>query len=467
MDTLLHARIFACVLISALVSSYLLTNVFASIPTSTQSALPSSFPSHYILSKAIKIGNSPREVAINPATNRVYVTNGDTVSMINATDNTIIHNTSIEPNLWGIAVNPAANKVYVTSPWSKSVIVLDGASDYVLDQIKLDTAPLEIAVNPKTNKVYATTWNFPNGGFYVIDGSTDRVISKVLDLHGSSYGVAVNPQTNRIYINNYNPFKGAANTVSVIDGNSDTVIASITTGYGRGDISTFPDSLRIIPVAVNIKTNTVYATFQKSFIIETDKSPQILDIINGSTNKVIANVSTVAVDLAPDPVMNYLYIDNFAEAYTGASPIPLLMMNGTTNKISDPISNLPDVAGGDSTVFNPSTSRIYVAAEFLDAIIVIQRTTNISELQSPLPTEQQLESCKELSINQQNCNDVSILIAQHNRAPPQQSQQPSWYQLLSFPEYFFLTMGIIAAVIGAGMFVVFYKAAKAGKMIKK
>ena len=89
-------------------------------------------------------------------------------------------------------------------------------------------------------------------------------------------GYAYNPNTNRIYIANYcgnDPACGTTSpgTVSVIDGATDTVVATITVGLqSEFDI-------------LNLKTNTLYVSNRKDSTVT---------VINASTNAVITTLKS-------------------------------------------------------------------------------------------------------------------------------------------------------------------------------
>src|SRR5919198_2334847 len=112
-----------------------------------------------------------------------------------------------------------------------------------------------LAVNPNTNKTYVTPGLEPLGceshNVSVIDNSTNTVLAPITTGR-SPFGVAVNPKTNKIYVANVGDFlctNEPSNTVSVIDGSTDTVEKDITMdGFGPAF------------VAVNPKTNKIYVT---------------------------------------------------------------------------------------------------------------------------------------------------------------------------------------------------------------
>jgi YVTN family beta-propeller protein len=75
------------------------------------------------------------------------------------------------------AVNPVTNKIYVTNLGSANVTVIDGATQTVKTTLSAGTQPYAAAVNPITNKVYVA--NLMSPFVTVIDGATDTVEASV------------------------------------------------------------------------------------------------------------------------------------------------------------------------------------------------------------------------------------------------------------------------------------------------
>jgi YVTN family beta-propeller protein len=70
-------------------------------------------------------------VAVNPSTNRIYVTNGDydnnNVSVIDGASNEVIVTVPVGHSPWGVAVNPNTKRIYVADSGDNSVSVVDGS----------------------------------------------------------------------------------------------------------------------------------------------------------------------------------------------------------------------------------------------------------------------------------------------------------------------------------------------------
>ena len=57
---------------------------------------------------------------------------------------------------YAVAVNPVTNKIYVTNLHGSSVTVIDGATNSTTT-VATGTFPTCLAVNPVTNKIYVLT----------------------------------------------------------------------------------------------------------------------------------------------------------------------------------------------------------------------------------------------------------------------------------------------------------------------
>lgn len=75
-------------------------------------------------------------IGINDKTNRIYVTDSiNNVSVIDGETNAIVNSirTGDEPK--GIGVNPITNRIYIANKGSKTVSVIDGEIDVVIENI--------------------------------------------------------------------------------------------------------------------------------------------------------------------------------------------------------------------------------------------------------------------------------------------------------------------------------------------
>ena len=229
----------------------------------------------------VTVGLNPFGLAVNPTTNRIYVANAGgagfdscsseasyIVSVIDGATNSVVNTITVGLGPGFVAVNPKTNKIYVTLTGGccddgNGVAVIDGSTDAVVKTITVDLDPFIVAVNPRTNLVYVThagdkitvidgatdtvktTFSIgsearaiafdPNGKFLyvaarsinqlaVVDASKNTVV-QYIPVGRRPHGVVFNPANGRIYVTNRND-----GTVSVIDSSTRTVVATVPVG---------------------------------------------------------------------------------------------------------------------------------------------------------------------------------------------------------------------------------------------
>src|SRR6188472_1914625 len=222
------------------------------------------------IANGIKVGDHPRAIAINPFTNKIYVGNlfSKSVSIINGQTNKVVANIAGIDYPDDTAVDPSINMVYVTSRYAHEVSVINGQTNKVVAKVMLDIRPIEIAVDSGLHRVYVA--DMDNEIISVINGQTNKVVAKVMlgiSRGGIALGdIAVNPTTHMIYVINYgNILKSDDVHISVINGQTNKVVANIT------DVAQSPSHIVIDP-----DTNTIYIN---------NVDANRLSIINGHTNR--------------------------------------------------------------------------------------------------------------------------------------------------------------------------------------
>src|SRR5664280_994571 len=184
---------------------------------------------------------SPRGTVVNKITNKVYVVNqcgtdpdcqsNGTVTVIDgATLSTATVAVGISPSGINnpIAVNQATNKVYVANacgnvPLCRSngtVTVIDGAT-LATTTVSVGFNPQSVAVNEQTNKIYVVNACGndgscrSNGSVTVIDGAT--LSTTTVEAQRTPEQLAINTVTNKIFIANNGT---GSMSVTVLDGNT-------------------------------------------------------------------------------------------------------------------------------------------------------------------------------------------------------------------------------------------------------
>ena len=225
-----------------------------------------------------------------------------------------------------IAVNQNTGKLYTAARSTNSVLVIDTKTfkqtgSIMLGEVKGssfigiegDSFPLSIslAINTTTNKVY--TANLDAMTVSVINGNSNT-LEDTISLDIEPFDIAVNPNTNKIYVAGTKN-EGQEQAVIIIDGGTNSVLASIK----------IDDSATRI--AVNSQTNKIYTG---------GYSKNILSVIDGATNTVtqkitVKNVSGDINEIAIDPVSNKIFAA-FRDGETFSGNI-ISVIDGSTNQV--------------------------------------------------------------------------------------------------------------------------------------
>lgn len=148
------------------------------------------------------------DLAVNPATNRLYVTDRTAVHIYDGRTLQLLHSVTVPDGADRLAVSSASGRVYVTG--FHGISVLSGAGT-LLASVRVQATPIDVAVNVATNRVYVTSANdgAAHGYLTEIDGATDSLVGTAL-VQGPAGYVAVNPSTNTTFVQAFPTFRTAA-----------------------------------------------------------------------------------------------------------------------------------------------------------------------------------------------------------------------------------------------------------------
>jgi YVTN family beta-propeller protein len=293
----------------------------------------------------VGVGTAPFAVAVNPVTNKIYVANwnsNDITVIDGATNATTTVGVGIYPN--AVAVNPVTNKIYVANYNGGNVTVIDGASNTVTATVKDSSAigPAAVALNPATNKIYVA--NLVSNNVTVIDGATNATTT--VGVGNAPWAVAVNPATNKIYVAN-----DMSDNVTVIDGASDTATATVAAGS------------QPYPVAVNPVTNKIYVA---------NKMSNNVTVIDGATNgTTTVDVGSFPYAVAVNSVTNKIYVANGSSNFSNN----VTVIDGATNATITVTDS--SAQGPYAVAVNPVTNKIYVANAGSNNVTVIAYPFNV------------------------------------------------------------------------------------------
>ena len=225
---------------------------------------------------AVPVGGIPVEVAVNQVTHTIYVGNSgeNTVSVIDGTACNAIHTSgcgqtaatvTVGSNPLGVAIDQATNTIYVANTGENTVSVINGATCNRTNTSGCGQDPPTVtvgggasllAVDPATDTIYVGS--FDDGTISVIDGSTCNggnssgcaQVPPTVTVGSFPDGVAVDQATHTVYVAN-----GNDTTVSVIDG-------SRCNGTDSSGCGQTPPTVDVggnpVELAVDQATDTVY-----------------------------------------------------------------------------------------------------------------------------------------------------------------------------------------------------------------
>ena len=329
-----------------------------------------------VVTATVSTGGDPAAVAVNPASNKIYVPNycgndptcsthyGTVTEIDGKTLATATVAVGIRPD--AVAVNPVTNKIYVVnlcgSDPTCSLIQNSGVNETVtaIDGTTLSTVTLSVgfdqfsfqpnavAVNPLTNKIYViapcgTDPSCNSNGTVTVIGGTTNLILATITVGFLPEAVAVNRVTNEIYVANW-----GSNNVTVIDGVNNVVIPPAV------PVGTLPYAL-----AINELTNQIYVANSGS-----SNSVTVIDAVhNNNTTNVLVGSSPQAVSV--NPVTNLTYVLN-------QSSNNMTVINGSNNaSLPVPVGATPFAVGVDAV-----TNKIYVTNLAGNTVTVIDGATN-------------------------------------------------------------------------------------------
>lgn len=311
------------------------------------------------VSATIKVGTAPNAVAVDSSSNKIYVTDfgsrpaGTRCSQSGADLETIdgvTQSTSsggfgspFPANPYSVALNPATHTLYVAYEeyWSgikgnSGCFPFEGfISGHLIGQF-----PSRVDVNSTTGTIYVTGGDSVG----VWDSNWNRVTT--ITVGSTAVGIAVNATSNKIYVAN-----SGSNNISVIDGTSNSVVATIAD----------PNAAAPVAVAVNPTTNTIYVANLHS---------DNVTVIDGATGSVIETipVGTSPSGVAVDSQTNFTYVANAGNSQTSDSG-NVTVIDGATNvttTLADSNAKNPV-----AVAVNPTTNRIYVANSGSNNVTVI------------------------------------------------------------------------------------------------
>jgi YVTN family beta-propeller protein len=258
-----------------------------------------------------------------------------------------------------LAINPATNKLYVANPEARQVQVIDGLTDRIIENITVGANPNALTLNQFTNRIYAAS---PETDIiYVIDGITNNITSRIPS--GPLIGdVAIDTNEfggfgSLVFVSNTGGVltkEGMMGSVSIIDDIRGKVVANVVTE---------PNPFGI---AIDTIRNRAYITTISG-----------VDVIDYSTSSIGRKVSAYKL---PEPIYAGTFPTGIVVDSSTSRAYITNSANDTVSVI-DTASNeeLKQIGVGLfpwSIAFNPSDKKLYVANSGINTVSIIDTTSD-------------------------------------------------------------------------------------------
>lgn len=258
----------------------------------------------------IPVGGYPRTIAVNPNASRIYVADwfSSNLTVVDALNYSVIAKVALPASSNnGIAIDYDSGTVYVLV--EGGVAIVNGSTDKVIGELRLDFGPGALAYDPATHILYGSegglSENGTMGGSLVgVDVRTGSVVANI-SLGYSADGIAVDSNTHMVYAVGCAGSFVCGSHASVINGSSETLLDTVNIGswgYPR--------------VAVDPKTDVVYVTGVTQLVALNGKSGKL---IFNSNPLVCGPFDSVAVIPASNQVLAITLASDYVFVYDGAT----------------------------------------------------------------------------------------------------------------------------------------------------
>lgn len=352
----------------------------------------------------INVGVTPAGLAITPNNKFAYVANnnnyglagGDTVSVLNLTNNTlqttISHKSFNEP--YTVTINPSGTKAYVTNSNSTTVTIIDIATNKVIGVIHGFDGPSGMAINSSGTIGYVNNYGGPQGvksgngkTVRIVNLKTNTIIGAPITVDQAPAALTLSPNDAFLYVINYvngNPGKG---TMSIVRTSDNKVVDTIKGFSG--------------PFAIAITPNGKFAyvtNFGSNNFAPIGTTVSVVDLKSNTIIKYIP-LAIQPSGIAITPNGSLAYATNYNTLYAGSNFTDLTAGQGTINIIDTATNKIipPIIAVGQS----PDAVAISRNGEFAYATNYTSNTVSVIALQT-FQIVAQVVKAKVCLLNQKN-----------------------------------------------------------------
>lgn len=174
---------------------------------------------------SVRVGGSPRTIAISADGRTAYVATDNGVAVVNVGDITtprLVRLVRTPRPVQDLALAPDGSRLYATSALGNELLTIALPSDRVVGHVAVPGAPRSVAVAPDGSTAYVTETNL--GKAAAVDTRTGR-ITGTLPARDVAAGLAVTPDGTQLWITN-----AYSGLITVDDIASGTTVGTIAAG---------------------------------------------------------------------------------------------------------------------------------------------------------------------------------------------------------------------------------------------
>lgn len=336
----------------------------------------------------IGVGDTPAGIAVTPNNLFAYVANnnndsipnGDSVSVLNLTYNTLqqtIHDSSFNQP-YTVTINANGTKAYVTNSNSTTVTLIDLATNTVTGTIGGFDGPSGFVITPDGTHAYVNNYGGPGVGsgngttVRVVDLQTNAIVGSAITVGRAPAAMAITPDGAYVYVVSYVDGALGTGTISVIKTSDNSVQLNAITGFSG-------------PFAIAITPNGKYAyvtNFGSNNFSPVGTTVSVVSIgSNAIVDTITLGIQPSGIAITPDG--SFAYVSNYSTVYNGGGFTDLTSSQGTVNVIALQNNTLSaSIIGGIG--FSPDAIAISPNGQFAYVTNYSSNTVSVIALPSPL-----------------------------------------------------------------------------------
>ena len=309
------------------------------------------------LVREYSFGDAADMAVYDPDNNRVYLANGNRVTVFNGSSNNITGNFTVASNLLSIAYDSSSGTIYLTDLSTSNIFVYESSTNTLLKKLYVGGNPNGIIFDSSNGLLYVAD---PPYSVAVING-LDNSVREVMTLGSYPNAITYSRTSDEIYVANLD-----SSRIMAINGTSDRLDSYIGVGAYPSEIST---------------------AYPGNNIFVSDSYNNQVSVINARSDRVVA---TTGVENSPQGISYDSANDRVYVLDLNGNGISVL--NGTTGKLlynfSVGFSQLTYVFPYEST-WDSLNHNLYINFDRNNFVSEINTTVNSQVANIPVGTETQ------------------------------------------------------------------------------